>query len=68
MNKTTHQLIDDSGTILVDSMWIEEELPKCINHDNCGGEVHPDAGIHQFCESCYRKWASAWFKGSSEEE
>lgn len=67
-NRTVHELYDESGTVIM-SGWEYEPTP-CINFDKCGENVHPDAGIHQFCRSCYNKWASAWFKaaGSSEEE
>ena len=71
-NKTIHELNDESGTVIVSDEWLEgdpdEGYGSCINHAKCGNNVSPDAGIHQFCRSCYQSWASAWFKSARSEE
>lgn len=68
--KTVHEIVDSSGTIVTDH-WPEgdesEGFGRCINFERCGGHVDAESGIHQFCRPCYGKWASAWFKGGEEE-
>lgn len=51
--------MDDENT----SGTVEEYETVCINFDKCGGKMDIESGIHQFCRTCYQKWASAWFKG-----
>lgn len=71
-NRTVHELHNESGTIIVTDNYPEgdpdEGYGPCINHEKCGNNKSWETGIHQFCKPCYQKWASAWFKGSSEEE
>jgi hypothetical protein len=73
-DKVVHELNNGSGTVIVSDEWPEGEFDEgygpCINYDKCNNNVSPDAGIHQFCRSCYQSWASAWFRSarSSEEE
>ena len=65
--KTAHQINEELETVIMDDGWIYEPHP-CINNHKCGNNVDPEAGIHQFCRSCYQSWASVWFDSVRKEE